>query len=77
MYIFYVVFLRKMVFDYQKAIKYYKTMLDDFCNSFQSLILKKNDLIEIMKTGNEFSRINNVVKEKKFIKVSIFYIIFL
>ena len=41
MYIFYIVFLRKMVSDYQKSKKYYKSMLDTFCNSFQTLILKK------------------------------------
>jgi len=58
-----------MVYDHQKAIRCFRTVIDEMWNGFHLLNIKKNDLVEFCKSGFELIRINKSATEKKFYKV--------
>lgn len=60
-----------MVNDHQNAIRCFKSAMDESSNGFQILNIKKTDLVEVMRTGMEMSRIEKIAANKKFFKVEI------
>lgn len=54
-----------MIFDYQKAIRAYKSLMDGLWNNLNTLNIKKEDEIQILKNGIERNRLDKLVKQKK------------
>lgn len=59
-----------MIFDHQKALKYYRNVLNEFSGLFQILNLKKTEISDALKGGFEMIRLNRNLDEKKYIKVT-------
>ena len=59
----------KMLYDHQKAIRCFRSVIDEMSNSFSLLNIKNNDIVSLYKSGFDIARIQKITNNKKFSQV--------
>ena len=58
-----------MLYDHQKAIRCFRSVIDEMSNSFSLLNIKNNDIVSLYKSGFDIARIQKITNNKKFSQV--------